>query len=196
MKTKKGALSLDFAVQIVIVLVVVSAVITAFIRYIPQDSSEIGGQETAKRGKIETDCENMCNDVKLASTEREKLEKTVDYCTAKFKSDLNENNKFERTGAGFNIYCEDGIRCFNMHECSVEGSKLGAVECAEKLCKYYQEYEELDAFEASNQIAKIYGKDENEGNFGIGTCDLENTQTHNWYNELQEEAGDTGFCQN
>ena len=201
-----GALSLDFAVQIVIILVVVSAVITAFVSYLPRDTSEIGGQELAKRGQIETECRNRCNEIKTASTEREKLEKTVDYCTAKFRSDLDQNSRLTKEGAGYNTYCEDGIRCFHMHECDTGSGKLTARRCVEKLCEYYTEKEGLDALDATDQIDRLYIKKDQEGIYGIGSCDLEGTDTDNWYKELQtlkeknEAAGgmaESGrFCQN
>ena len=206
MKKSSGALSLDFAVQIVIILVVVSAVIGAFVRYLPRDTSEIGGQELAKRGQIETECRNSCLDINTAATEREKLEETVDYCTAKFRSDLDQNKRLTIEGAGYNTYCEDGIRCFHMHECDIDGEKLDARRCVEKLCQYYTEREGMDTLTATDQIDRLYGDEVQEGIYGIGSCDLEGTDTNNWYKELQtlrEESESTGgmaepgrFCQN
>ena len=64
----------------------------------------------------------------------------------------------------------------------------------------------MDALAATDQIDRLYGDDGQEGVYGIGSCDLEGTDTNNWYKELQtlkeesEAAGgmaDQGrFCQN
>ncbi|MDY6777268.1 MAG: hypothetical protein SVU32_01260, partial [Candidatus Nanohaloarchaea archaeon] len=78
-------------------------------------------------------------------------------------------------GNGFNSYCEDGVHCFNIHECSDDFVKLDAETCKNLMCKYYQSSRVISnpsKSKAGRRIYLLYQPGVAEGNRGAGTCGM------------------------
>lgn len=168
---KKGDLSLDMMVQFAIVLLVVLSVSVAVYRFVPDDPPNGGG--TMPETAIENNCQEYCINYQTASNREKRLESAVNYCSERFAADITGDDQLGMVEQGHMSYCEDGIRCFHVDECSRGNKVLDYETCGIKMCQYYNESEGMtDPCAIEDHIQNLKEPGRAEGNFGAGTCDL------------------------
>ena len=168
---RKGDLSLETVVQFTIVLIVVLVVSVFVYRIVPTEPPR---QNIQTETQIENKCQTRCIDFQTANNEEEILETALDYCAQRYTADIKNNDQIGMVERDYMSFCEDGIRCFHVTECSSNGIKLDAETCSSKMCEYYTEIEGMDQCNAEEHIRDTLFKDDfAEGNSGIGTCGLE-----------------------
>lgn len=176
----KGQKSLEMVIGLVILLVVAGTVISVFLGQFentPGDEfeSEVELQE------IERQCESTCNDFADRSGIESRAE-AVQYCTQRFSADITgSGDTRDVAGSLYNSYCEDGIHCFNVHECSVGPTTLNADGCEDIIYEYYTVDLGMDSSEAEDEIVEWYSPDVNEGDRGIGSCGLDEVEDETWW---------------
>ncbi len=168
---RKGDLSLETVVQFTIVLIVVLVVSVFVYRVVPRETPR---QNIQTETQIENKCQTRCIDFQTANTEEEILEKALDYCAQRFTADIKNDDRIGMVERDYMSFCEDGIRCFHVTQCSSNGIELDAERCSLMMCEYYTEIEGMEKGDAEDHIEDTLFRDDfAEGNSGIGTCGLD-----------------------
>jgi len=142
MNMKKGQLSLETIIMLVVLLVLAGAIISLILYYLKPGVISTPQQTLAKRDFL-SKCENYCNDPK-----------SLDYCTYYFQGD-----DWDGDGIKYNIIqvgkyrwyaCEDRVYCFLVVPCEDRfGSGLEAIKkCKELLCQTL-----LDKYDGDRKLA-------------------------------------------
>jgi hypothetical protein len=161
------------------IISIVILVITGFI----QDSSTSFRQSEVldtRMEEVEAVCSEKCGRMN-ALEDREALEKAVSYCGERLSvGDL----RGKTVGSGYNTYCSQGARCFNVHSCEFRGRNLNSENCRQIMCKFFE-----DASDTNETVKKYYEPGKIEGDFGAGKCELSNItdsagyEVPNWWTE-------------
>ena len=175
----------------VIVLVVAGAVISTFLSHLHHDPGvnlpvSLGHQEVSRQ------CTAKCADYKDA-TGIEAQAEAIEYCTSNFVLGENGDGTISGTaGVGYNRYCEDGVKCFNVHTCEYNSTKsntsttLNPETCAEIMFNYYTSPQiGQNASEANKSINNLYNpeNDPKGRDRTIGTCGLDEANEPTWWSE-------------
>ncbi len=188
MKIKKGQMSLEMIIGLVILLVVATVTVTMFLDIFTFDE----GLGDMSMTEIENQCEDHCQSFQRASGD-DHYRRALDYCTATFVHDSDESGVVEGQiyEQEYNSYCQDGVKCFNVHQCYKDGigtQELDAEGCVDLMCDYIDNnidrYDQADA----GAVIEKYFSDEEPGE-GVGTCDLSTVDVGGidvttWYGEL------------
>ena len=134
---RKGDMSLEFIVSLIILTIVALTVIGIFTTVMqpPKFQCEAGEQ------KIVAKCQSKCNAVKMAQSQESRREAIFEYCSNYFNNvcpgDVDLVSNIYVRGSGFNSFCRDKAFCFNFPQadCNVGGETLGARKCLEVMCK-------------------------------------------------------------
>lgn len=183
----KGQKSLEFVIGLVILLVVAGTVISVFLDQFENDPGDQWEGQIEEQ-QIQSECNSLCNQYEQRSGSAGRSA-ALEYCTNRYEADLTDSGNTDEIAGGFtNQYCEDGIHCFNVADCSVGRTNLDADGCEELLREHYTEEVGLplnssdpDKRTASKEIASWYNPDETEGNRGIGSCELDEVQVDTWW---------------
>ncbi|MBU5688481.1 MAG: hypothetical protein QW350_01620 [Candidatus Aenigmatarchaeota archaeon] len=115
-------------------------------------------QEVAK-------CKDLCSKY---LTNDCNIRDAVDYCLTKVNIDINGNKKTGENYAGGLVanlpYCEDGLYCFHIDDCSCGTYRLNPENCRKILCQYYINNIGIDPSQAAKIITGPKG-------INFGTCD-------------------------
>ena len=185
MNKRKGQMSLEMIIGLVILLVVATVVVTMFI-----DVFELDEFDEMDEADIERECENLCQDWQDADGDQARIA-AINYCTATFVHDADDSGIVEGEIAeqDYLSYCQDGAKCFHFHECQLEygGEQLDPQGCMEWMCEYYDRLE--DEPDDVNDIVENYFELDVEFE-GAGSCDLdeqlvlgEDVSIDTWYTE-------------
>lgn len=138
---RKGMKALEIIFTLFVLIVVVLVVVRMFIQHMslrPIQEPLKRWEDVNRYQAARSECEVLCENFRAAP---DQLNVIKDYCTHKAAVDLNENGKtFEPKGriVAQVPYCEDGIYCFHLYECSAgPGLTLDATACLSYLCDYY-----------------------------------------------------------
>lgn len=201
MKFRKGQMSLEMIIGLVILLVVATVTVTMFLDVFESpDFDEMGEQE------IQRECESLCQDWQDASGQQARIN-AINYCTETFVHDTDGSGEVRNQveEQGYNSYCQDGVKCFNVHDCYRDGSigsqELDAEGCVEMMCRYYEDYSD-ELFDdqdvgAETMITNYFSS--GESGEGIGTCNLEEIQEagqtiNTWWSGLGLNEPDDFDC--
>ncbi len=151
----------------------------------------------ADESEIESECESKCQSFQDATGE-DYFRRAFDYCRATFiydadKSGVAEGQIYEQ---GYNSFCQDGVKCFNKHQCFRDGNQslvLDAEGCIDIMCEYIDNNLEMfsddgEEPETDAIIEHIFRND--EPGKGVGTCDLQELEDASgykidtWYSNL------------
>lgn len=168
----KGQKSLEFIIGLVILLVVAGTVISVFLGQFDDGiGDEFEGE--LEEQEIERTCDSLCNEFQQregASGDAAMAE----YCTRTFVADTTgDGTTSNRAGGFYNTYCEDGIKCFNMHDCDLGFDTLNAETCMERM----EDAQTIDA----DDVAPFYETGVSDDGRGVGTCDLPDVEEETWY---------------
>jgi hypothetical protein len=115
--------------------------------------------------EVRSSCSQRCGGIQRNEGENA-LKKALQYCVKRI--DVGRR----RLGSGFNSFCGDGARCFNLDSCSYRGRTLDAAGCRELLCENFDE----------GRVASYFEQDRAEGDFGVGKCELTGFKDSAGYN--------------
>jgi hypothetical protein len=175
----------------VIVLVVAGGVISTFLSMF-QSTPREGYSIVLNSREISRQCTSKCADYKDATGTKAQWA-AIDYCISNFHVDWNEDGSVAGTaGTGYNRYCEDGTKCFNIHTCEYNSTKsntsttLNPETCAEIMFNYYTSPQiGQNASEANKSINNLYNpeNDPKGRDRTIGTCGLDEVNGPTWWSE-------------
>ena len=188
---RKGQKSLEMIIGLVILLVVAGVVISTFLNQF-QDSPGNQYENTLQQEEISRTCQSKCSEYKSAQGVRGQTA-AIDYCTSTFNYDSDGDGTLSETaGRLYNSYCEDGVKCFNVHTCEVGRETLDAERCRQIMQNYYTSSEVgLSSSEANSRIEDWY-QPNGEGDKTIGTCGLQEMEETTWYSSTFEEISSGG----
>lgn len=187
MEFSKGQKSLEMVIGLVILLVVAGTVISVFLGQFDEGVGEQFEGELEMQ-EIERTCESSCSEFRQRSG-IEGTSAAVEYCTQRFESDVTGDGTTSNVaGTLYNSYCEDGIKCFNVHECEVGMETLDASSCAEVMEDYYTSDQiGMSTTETREEIAEWYNPVDTEGDKGVGSCDLHEVEEFTWLDGINED---------
>ncbi|MDY6789549.1 MAG: hypothetical protein SVV03_06335 [Candidatus Nanohaloarchaea archaeon] len=204
-KSRKAQMSLEMIIGLVILLVVASVVISLFLNVFQEPDV---GRKTVERQQMGKVCGNLCQNWKDAEG-KAALSAAVNYCTRTFTFDENgDGNTRQVAGSGFNSYCENGIRCFNVNTCKTGFTTLNYEKCRQLMCSYYTSvngdpYSLEKEKNVHDHIARLFSPENEET--GVGTCNLADLKDSagyriaTWYNQrgkafdfYQQDGGSSG----
>jgi len=145
----KGFTALEIVFMIFILIVVAIIVIQLVVKNVStQKLSEVvqSVQELRKYTYMRDKCSKICDNIKSASSYKERLTLMATWCSYKIVEgdregiDINEDGFFN----GFYVvngfpYCEDGTYCFLFFSCDLGSMYLDMDTCRKILCQYYAE---------------------------------------------------------
>lgn len=137
-KNRKGQMSLEMIIGLVILLVVAAVVIKIFLDRMGSTGTDLTKGELALES-FRQNCNVLCQryvDTNFAGPE------ALAYCEKSFEIDLNRNGKLPGEAGKVNAYgvCEDMVYCFNIIECNwgpSEKSRLSPTKCKDIMCDVY-----------------------------------------------------------
>lgn len=119
----------------------------------------------------EIKCQNLCEKY---ITNDCNLRDAVNYCLSKVYIDINGNKQSGESNVGGFVanlpYCEDGLYCFHLYDCTCNTYKLNPENCRKILCQYYIIEKNLQPQQAALLITGEMG-------INFGTCD---PNVNNW----------------
>ena len=171
MKNKKGQMSLEMIIGLLILLVVAAVVIRIFL----QNVGTIGTLDDLRKAnqykEFKQQCEAQCNEYEASGTRAA----AAKYCSTKFKGATNLKQDLlnkpipSDTKIGLSI-CPDAIYCFHVQQCETDAGVIDWADCRAVLCQaYYDTYS--DYGKASQKVQELIP---NSGN-----CNL--PANENWY---------------
>ncbi len=158
---RKGQMSLEMIIGLIILLVVAAVVIKIFMDKMSGDN--LSAPETLELEAFRQHCDALCTryiDTNFAGAE------ALAYCEKYFEIDLNKNGKIPGEAGMLEGYglCEDRVYCFNIKECnwgSSSRSRLTPEKCRDVMCDVYTERYDSNVTAAEYIATKIQ----------FGTCD-------------------------
>ena len=185
----KGQKSLEMIIGLVILLVVAGVVISTFLSQF-QDNPGSQYEGTLEKEEITRTCQQHCAEYKNSQGIKAQTN-AIEYCTDTFTYDANGDGTISGTaGRLYNSYCEDGVKCFNMHTCEVGRTTLNAERCAEIMYEYYTS-DEIQDNNPNSSIKEFY-QPSGEGDKTIGTCGGV-TEEPTWYTESIRSRDENGI---
>jgi len=169
---RKGQKSLEMIIGLVILLVVAGVVISTFLSQF-QDNPGSQYEGTLEQEEINRQCQQSCSAYKNSQGIKAQTN-AIEYCTKTFTYDANEDGTIGGTaGRLYNRYCEDGVKCFNVHNCEVGRTQLDAERCGEIMYNYYTSSEIRQTPTQANQSIAEWYRPNGDGDKTIGTCGLD-----------------------
>ena len=174
----KGQKTLAMIVSMSLISIVILMVI-GVIQESTTDFRESSILETEMR-EASIQCSQECSELQADSGESA-VRKAASYCAERFSVGEGES---KIVGSGYNSFCSDGARCFNVNSCSFRGRELNAEHCRELMCNFLNE-----SGEAEDRVESYFEPGEKDGDFGLGTCDLSGIEDsagyelNNWWTE-------------
>jgi len=175
----KGVNALEIVFGMFLLLIVVFVVIRLITNFVtPSKVSEpLQNFDSAYRYSQErSKCKDLCDQY---TTEECNIRNAVNYCLQKISIDITGNKQTGEPGRGGFVanlpYCEDGLYCFHIYDCSCGTYRLTAENCRKILCDYYIREQGLEGSpEILSEVANIIS-----GPKGInfGTC---NPDVNTW----------------
>ncbi len=167
-------------IGLVILLVVAGVVISTFLNQF-QNNPGSQYEDTLQKEEISRTCQSKCSAYKTAQGVKAQTA-AIDYCTSTFNYDADGDGTLSETaGRLYNSYCEDGVKCFNVHTCEIGRSTLDAERCKQVMENYYtSDRIGLSSSQAESRIAEWY-QPNGEGDKTIGSCNLEDAEQTTWY---------------
>lgn len=171
----KGQKSLEFIIGLVILLVVAGTVISVFLGQFDEGiGDEFEGE--LEEQEIQRTCDSLCNEFQQREGSAGDSA-MAEYCTRTFVADVTgDGTTSNRAGSFYNTYCEDGIKCFNVHDCDLGFDNLNAETCMERM----EDAEDIDA----EDVAPFFQQVSEDGR-GVGTCDIGEASADTWYETEQ-----------
>jgi len=168
---RKGQMSLEMIIGLLILLVVAVVVIRMFL-----GSTESANQpwEDVKTGlkwkDFKSECESYCSNFKISGTKAT----LAKYCYTKLTgdTDLNRNAMVDSLPADTKILeiCEDSIYCFHIYECRTDTDLIDWDDCREIVCQsYYDVYKDWD--KVDEKVLELFPSE--------GSCNL--PEGENWW---------------
>jgi hypothetical protein len=178
---KKGQMSLEMIIGLLILLVVAVVVIRLFLGNIEGiNEPEKGVKDKLKSMGFYGECESLCNKY-LATGTRANLAR---YCYTKMEgdTDLNDNGLVDTIEADTKILqiCEDMIYCFHVVECETEAGVVDWDDCRDVVCAAIE-----DDYPPGTNVNAIFS----EFYPGVGNCDLSDPTVNNWWNTMGFSMG-------
>lgn len=177
-------------VAMVVSMSIISIVILTAVNVIQDSATSFQESDVLDSGReeIRASCTQKCTEAQTAEGESA-VQSAVEYCTDRYK--LGDRGG-KVLGAGYNSYCSDGVRCFNVHSCSFRSQELNAENCREIMCSYFNE-----SSSTGERVHSYFAPGEKKGDMGAGTCDLSSIEdsagyeVDNWWKEnFEAEEGD------
>ena len=181
--SSRSKVILGMAVGVLMLAVPIITPITAY-------SDPVKPSETKDR--IDETCEAHCsgigetlNSEKVSETKPETLPRIIEYCSQTFS--WNKNNNGLRNDVvynGYNSYCEDGVRCFNVMNCRVNQMDIDANTCRKAFERYYREVNKDNSSELRKHVRGLFRERGNTSattfeEVHVGSCDLHNLHKRN-----------------
>lgn len=166
-----AGMSLEMIIKFVLLLVV-AAVIVAMIMNVFDGEDPVGGvDEIQNEQEIQTQCQQICDRWKRQD---DAVSTAVEYCIQRFTYDADGDGQVQgqTAGSGYNTYCQDGVRCFNLHECTKDFQTLDAETCQDLMCQHYAE-SGVGAGDAASRIEETFAAGTADDNLGAGTCGID-----------------------
>lgn len=153
-KNRKGQMSLEMIIGLVILLVVAAVVIKIFLDRMGSTGTDLTKGELALES-FRQNCNILCQryvDTNFAGSE------ALAYCEKSFEIDLNKNGKIPGESGQVNAFgvCEDHVYCFNIIECNwgpSEKNRLTPTKCKDIMCDVYTSRQGGDNNTAAQYIA-------------------------------------------
>lgn len=178
---RKGQKSLEMIIGLVILLVVAGVVISTFLNQF-EDNPGNQYEDTLKAEEVKRSCQSLCSDYKSAEGINAQSA-AIEYCTSTYNYDEDGDGSLTETaGRLYNRYCEDGVKCFNIHTCEIGQDILNADRCKEIMRDYYMTEPLSKDEDAANESIASWYQPNGEDDKTIGSCglgELEDT----WYSE-------------
>jgi len=183
-KAKKGQMSLEMIIGLLILLVVAVVVIRIFITSFKQDPQKTF-ESTIKEMNFKSDCDNICSDYKNSGT-RAALAK---FCYTKMigDPDLNKNGLIDKYQSMTKVLeiCEDSVYCFHVTKCETESGVIDWSDCREATCEAYREVYPDNMNKVDKKVTEL---------FNLGSCKgIKNDE--DWI-KLYFNQGDDKPCSN
>jgi hypothetical protein len=128
-------------------------------------------------------CGNLCNT--FTSNGCTDMMAAVSYCREKVSVDINGDGRTGNKGAYGVVagtpYCEDGLYCFHMYECSCGNFTLDSKNCLSLMCDFYKT-KNLDSQQTWNSI---------QNDISYGSCEL---NPNNWQRFIPGMNGYTFYA--
>ncbi len=174
----KGQKSLAMIVS----MSIMSVVILVLIGFIQESATSFEESEVmdTRVEEVRSTCSQTCERLQNLDGEAA-VEEALSYCSKRF--DLGDTTG-EVLGQGYNSYCSDGARCFNVDSCNFKGQALNADHCRELMCEKFK-----DSSNPGERVQSQFEEGRAEGNFGAGSCDLGSVEdsagyeVSNWWTE-------------
>jgi len=169
--SKKGQMSLEMIIGLLILLVVAAVVINMFLGNIKGIGGVKKWTDSLKYKEFVSSCQGLCNDYLSNPSSKGTIAK---YCyTTLGKEDLNGDGTFNKVEADVLPFpvCEDAIYCFHVFTCEKDKVRFDMTQCRQLLCNLY------------NEIYKDWNKVDQKVFTLIpsaGTCDMTG-EDYNWW---------------
>jgi hypothetical protein len=142
---KKGQMSLEMIIGLLILLVVAVVVIRIFLSSMEGSKDVAKVKDSLKWKEFKSQCESYCNEFKLSGS-RAMLSK---FCSKKLQgdTDLNRNGMVDEIPADTKVLdiCEDAVYCFHVYECKGDSGSIDWDDCRRVVCdSYYDVYENIE----------------------------------------------------
>ena len=179
---RKGQMSLEMIIGLIILLVVAAVVIKIFMDKMSGDA--LSPPETLELEAFRQHCDALCTryvDTNFAGAE------ALAYCEKYFEIDLNKNGKIPGEAAKLEGYglCEDRVYCFNIKQCnwgSSSRSRLTPEKCKDVMCDVY-----TDRYSSNDTAAQYI-----QNVIGFGSCDYEDEEISFEYTDPATGALEVG----
>lgn len=169
---KKGQMSLEMIIGLLILLVVAVVVIRMFLSSMNPDV--VTPNEELERLGFYSKCESLCSKYKSTGT-RANLAKFC-YTRLEGEPDLNGNGLIDQIPADTKIFdiCEDMIYCFHITECKTDAGVIDWSDCRDVVCEAVRrDYDIYNDAELDSTVKNRYFP-------GVGSCELKN-DNNNWW---------------
>jgi hypothetical protein len=170
---KKGQMSLEMIIGLLILLVVAFVVIRLFLNQTQGLTGLTNVQQSLKYSEFKQGCDQLCKEGNI-----------VKWCSYKLTgdTDLNGNQRIDAIDSegllGFKA-CENNMFCMNMFPCTTDTGKVTPADCKQTLCSaYFESYG--DIIKANQKVREIYGPN-------AGACTLQDDE--NWWKYYQFGPG-------
>lgn len=168
---KKGQMSLEMIIGLLILLVVAIVVIRMFLTNIVNiDKPGKDIDQVLKEKGFQSTCEGLCSDYLIGGSQAT----LARYCFTKMSGDpdLNRNGLIDTISAKTKVLdiCEDTIYCFHISPCKSDTGTIDWEDCRQVVCRsYYDIYKDWDT--ADKKVKELFPS--------AGTCKL--TSDANWW---------------
>jgi competence protein ComGC len=185
----KGFTAIEIVFMIFILLVVAIVVIQLVVKNVGTQKLVAVVQQVEQLSKFQymkDTCNKICENIKTASSYKEKLSLMAMWCSYKIRDgdregiDMNDNGIYRDFYVVAGLpYCEDGTYCFHFFSCDLGNFYLDRERCAEILCEYYLQQFNGDDAEATDAVANVISP---------GSCKIDETMLPKNVRLLKDES--------